>query len=160
MVEELAQQWVTAILMNPAGAEEAAKRPNLSIDFNAFAAEIAVAQKVYDGLADTAAEAMNLPAGLDGRCVPTGRGGGGSVARPDARPMGRNLDGLWPMETHARQTWNLGTKLIDNCLTTSAAEHDGQAPTQLAFMLTGMAKFRHVGMMASQSLRSSRVRPT
>lgn len=107
-------------------------------------------------LSDTG-EMPALLGALEGRFVAPGAGGD-PIRNPDV-PSGRNLFGFEPDKVPTRAAYEAGGEMLAKLIESYRQEHDGAAPTQLAFSLWATESMRHLGVLEAQVLHALGLRP-
>lgn len=102
-------------------------------------------------------EVEALLAGLAGRLVLPGPGGD-PIRNPDV-PSGRNLYAFEPNKLPTRSAYAAGEKALADLIAAYQAEHQGKIPTKLAFTLWSSEAMRHLGVVESQILWATGLRP-
>lgn len=98
-----------------------------------------------------------LMSALEGRFVAPGAGGD-PIRNPDV-PSGRNLFGFEPDRVPTRAAYEAGGEMLTKLVESYRQEHDGAAPTQLAFSLWATESMRHLGVLEAQVLHALGLRP-
>lgn len=114
------------------------------------------ARELDRGLQDTQ-EIESLLLGLSGRYVPPGPGG--DPVRNPGVPSGRNLYAFEPDKLPTRAAYEAAAEQLQALIDDYRSQHDGQAPTKLAFSLWSVEAMRHLGMVESQILHALGLRP-
>ncbi|THT98716.1 cobaltochelatase subunit CobN [Lampropedia puyangensis] len=114
------------------------------------------ARELDHGLQDTQ-EIESLLLGLSGRYVPPGPGG--DPVRNPGVPSGRNLYAFEPDKLPTRAAYDAAAEQLQSLIDDYRNNHDGQAPTKLAFSLWSVEAMRHLGMVESQILLALGLRP-
>ncbi|MFQ5654256.1 MAG: cobaltochelatase subunit CobN, partial [Planctomycetota bacterium] len=109
------------------------------------------------GFGRTREEITNLLAALDGRYIPPGPGNSPD-RNPAAVPTGRTMDVMNPEEVPSRPSWEIGKALVDQLLE-GQLRSKGRYPRKIAFTLNSFATFQDYGVMESQILYTTGIRP-
>ncbi len=102
-------------------------------------------------------EVEALLTGLAGGFVAPGPGGD-PVRNPQV-PSGRNLYGFEADKLPTRAAYEAGGVALDQLIEAYRAEHNGQAPTKLAFSLWSSEAMRHLGILEGEVLHALGLRP-
>ncbi len=105
----------------------------------------------------TGQEIDHLMGALEGRFVPPGPANSPD-RNPGSIPTWRNLFVVNPEEIPTPQSWEIGTRLIDDILRTQR-EQKGRYPSKIAFSLNSFSSYRDYGVIESQILYLMGVRP-
>ncbi|GGJ87629.1 cobaltochelatase subunit CobN [Pseudomonas matsuisoli] len=132
------------------------ERPLDEIDSAELRELLAKARTSYANL-EHPEELESLLAGLDGRLVAPGPGGD-PVRNPDV-PSGRNLYAFEADKLPTRAAYEAGGEALDQLVERYRSEHDGVAPTKLAFSLWSSEAMRHLGILESEVLHALGLRP-
>ena len=114
------------------------------------------AREQQQNLAETG-EIEALLAGLAGGFIAPGPGGD-PVRNPQV-PSGRNLYAFEADKLPTASAYDAGEQALEQLLQAYRDEHDGQAPTKLAFSLWSSEAMRHLGILESQVLHALGLRP-
>lgn len=105
-----------------------------------------------------AVEVEGVSRGLSSRWIDPSYGGD-PIRNPDAVPTGRNMYGFDPGRVPTRAAYEAGREAVDQLIRTYALNHNGQAPTKLAFTMWSTETMRHLGMLEAQILWAMGVKP-
>jgi len=114
------------------------------------------AMRLDQHLAETG-EIEALLTGLAGGFVAPGSGGD-PIRNPDV-PSGRNLFAFEPDKIPTKAAYDAGGKALQQLVDAYRADHNGEAPTKLAFSLWSGETMRHLGIVESQILHALGLRP-
>lgn len=126
-------------------------------------------QKVLDDLETALTYAENLEAcgeeeinsvldALEGQYISPALGDD-PVRSPSVLPTGKNFYAFNPYLIPSEETWNQGVELADEFLEDWKANHDGDYPQKIGFVLWSAETLRHKGVMESEILYLMGVRP-
>ena len=105
----------------------------------------------------TGQEIDHLAGALAGRFVPPGPANSPD-RNPGSVPTGRDMFVVNPEEIPTPQSWEIGTRLIDEVLRTQLAQK-GRYPDKIAFSLNSFSSYRDYGVIESQIFYLLGVRP-
>ena len=105
----------------------------------------------------TGQEIDNLMGALNGRFIPPGPANSPD-RNPGSIPTGRDMFVVNPEEIPTPQSWEIGTRLIDDILRTQLAQK-GRYPNKIAFSLNSFSSYRDYGVIESQIFYLMGVRP-
>ncbi|MBC2707147.1 MAG: PKD domain-containing protein [ANME-2 cluster archaeon] len=95
---------------------------------------------------------------LDGKYIPPALGDD-PLRSPEVLPTGKNFYAFNPNIVPTKESWNVGTKLVDAFLIEWNQTY-GEYPRKVGFVLWSGESFRHKGVMESEILYMMGVKPT
>ncbi|MCU0527716.1 MAG: cobaltochelatase subunit CobN, partial [Elainella sp. Prado103] len=150
-LEQIAAQWVEAIMMNQPIVEVL---PGLAAQ-----AELGwIADRLLPALRQTDREMTNLLHGLRGGYIPSGASGAPTRGRPEVLPTGRNFYSVDIRAIPTESAWAVGRKAAET-LIEQYTQEQGEYPQRLALSVWGTATMRTGGDDLAEALALLGVQP-
>ncbi|WP_244603634.1 cobaltochelatase subunit CobN [Methanococcoides sp. AM1] len=109
--------------------------------------------------ASTQAELDSMINALDGKYIPPALGDDPTRSPDEVLPTGKNFFAFNPNIVPTKESWEMGKELVDQFLEEWKANHDGEYPEKVGFVMWSSESMRHKGVMEAEIMYLLGVEP-